>query len=172
MDVGPGQRELRLHAVATEQLLRLGLTGQDRVEPDAELVEQHALEPRSPAYGMVAVLFCDIDAFKNVNDEYGHRTGDELLRIIAQRFTSVVRPEDTVARIGGDEFVVLIDSASSVDDIAVAAARMRSGSRRWPKASRVASSCASCRTWAAYSVRAGCGVRRSRRWSSRHVTGS
>jgi len=74
---------------------------------------------------MVALLFCDVDGFKNVNDEYGHRTGDELLRIIASRLTSVVRPEDTVARIGGDEFVVLIDSAVSVDDIAAVAARMR-----------------------------------------------
>jgi len=74
---------------------------------------------------MVALLFCDVDGFKNVNDEYGHRTGDELLRTIASRLTSVVRPEDTVARIGGDEFVVLIDSAISVDDIAAVAARMR-----------------------------------------------
>jgi diguanylate cyclase (GGDEF)-like protein/PAS domain S-box-containing protein len=85
----------------------------------------HALERRAPAHGMVAVLFCDIDGFKNVNDEYGHRTGDELLRIIAERLTSVVRPEDTVARIGGDEFVVLIDSATNVDDIAAVAARIR-----------------------------------------------
>ena len=86
---------------------------------------QHALDRRAPAYEMVALLFCDVDGFKNVNDEYGHRTGDELLRIIASRLTSVVRPEDTVARIGGDEFVVLIDSAVSVDDIAAVAARMR-----------------------------------------------
>ncbi len=86
---------------------------------------QHALDRRAPADAMVALLFCDVDGFKNVNDEYGHRTGDELLRIIAQRVTSVVRPEDTVARIGGDEFVVLIDSAISVEDIAAVAARVR-----------------------------------------------
>jgi diguanylate cyclase (GGDEF)-like protein/PAS domain S-box-containing protein len=86
---------------------------------------QHALDRRPPVESMVAVLFCDVDGFKSVNDEYGHRTGDDLLRIIAQRLSSVVRPEDTVARIGGDEFVVLLDSATSIDDIASVAARMR-----------------------------------------------
>jgi len=86
---------------------------------------QHALDRRAPGDRMVALLFCDVDGFKTVNDEYGHRTGDQLLRIIAQRLTAVVRPEDTVARIGGDEFIVLVDSATNVDDIAAVAARIR-----------------------------------------------
>jgi len=115
----------RMAEAALEHLAQHdGLTGL----PNRSLLTdriQHALDRRAPTAEMVALLFCDVDGFKNVNDEYGHRTGDELLRIIASRLTSVVRPEDTVSRIGGDEFVVLLDQAFSIDDIASVAARMR-----------------------------------------------
>jgi diguanylate cyclase (GGDEF)-like protein/PAS domain S-box-containing protein len=72
----------------------------------------------------VAILFLDLDRFKDINDSLGHSFGDLLLQQVAQRLRTLSRDEDTVARIGGDEFLILLNSLRSVEDAAATAERI------------------------------------------------
>ena len=71
-----------------------------------------------------AVLFIDLDGFKRVNDQLGHRHGDSVLRTVAQRLRRAVRPGDLVTRFGGDEFTVLLDAVHAVNDAVGVAQRL------------------------------------------------
>jgi diguanylate cyclase (GGDEF)-like protein len=84
---------------------------------------EHALLPSRSAR-MVAVLFADLDQFKAVNDMHGHHVGDELLVAVADRLTRHLRPGDTLARLSGDEFVILCDDLSGRVDVDAIAARI------------------------------------------------
>ena len=92
----------------------------------------------------LAVLYLDLDGFKDVNDAFGHQAGDRVLVETARRLESVIRPGDIVARIGGDEFVVLCENLASPDDAEKIAERIvRAVGRPVPVAAGVATSTAS-----------------------------
>ncbi|HJU00022.1 MAG TPA: EAL domain-containing protein [Actinomycetes bacterium] len=90
----------------------------------------HALQRTKRQTPSVAVLFLDLDGFKEVNDSLGHAAGDRLLIQVAERLRSCVRPSDTVARFGGDEFAVLIEDASDDVDVVQVAERVLEGLRQ------------------------------------------
>ena len=73
---------------------------------------------------LIAVLFVDLDGFKQINDRLGHAAGDLVLKTVAQRLLDLLRAVDTVARLGGDEFVVVLDNPEHTDDVSVIAKRI------------------------------------------------
>jgi diguanylate cyclase len=112
---------------ANEELQRMALQDGLTKLPNRILLEDrlgqsivHAQRSRS----VCAVLFVDLDRFKTVNDTLGHFIGDEVLKEVAARLLASVRAADTVSRIGGDEFVVLLGEISQADDAARTAGKI------------------------------------------------
>ncbi|MGD9952777.1 MAG: EAL domain-containing protein [Burkholderiales bacterium] len=84
-----------------------------------------AILAKARSRGMLAVLLIDLDRFKLVNDSLGHRAGDALLRAVAERLQNTLRRDDTLARTGGDEFVLLWDGLKTAQDAALVARRVQ-----------------------------------------------
>lgn len=116
--------EARKHARLLESLaLQDPLTGlaNRRLLPERVwMAIAHARRNRSA----MAVLYLDLDGFKGVNDTFGHPVGDLLLKTVGARLTAAVREEDTVARIGGDEFMISLWHVQGFDDTAMVAAKV------------------------------------------------
>jgi diguanylate cyclase (GGDEF)-like protein/PAS domain S-box-containing protein len=117
-------RDITERKIAQHELYKLAhhdiLTGlPNRVLLADRLQQAKALSHRMNS--CFAVLFIDLDRFKIINDTLGHSVGDELLRLVAGRLKRTLRETDTVARIGGDEFIILLTSVSDRDDVSVLA---------------------------------------------------
>ncbi|MHB1511600.1 MAG: diguanylate cyclase domain-containing protein [Acidimicrobiales bacterium] len=108
----------------TQQAFHDSLTGL----PNRLLFEDRARQALARAHrehGALALMFCDLDDFKAINDRYGHQSGDDMLRSAAARIEGCLREADTAARFGGDEFVLLLDGLSDRAQATAAAARVQ-----------------------------------------------
>ncbi|OHB28756.1 MAG: hypothetical protein A2X84_06500 [Desulfuromonadaceae bacterium GWC2_58_13] len=114
------EKELHLHYLAHHDSLT-GLPNralfQDRL--------RHAIDKAERAQQKVALLLLDLDRFKNINDSLGHDVGDELLLQVARRIKICVRETDTVARFGGDEFVIILENIGQIEKVAFLAQKLQ-----------------------------------------------
>lgn len=140
--VGFGQDEMELLTRISEQtaaaierkqlqaqLRSMALFDQLTQLPNRHLLQdriQRALARAKRQNGQLALLYLDLDKFKQINDELGHAGGDEILKQAGERLLGSVRHSDTVARVGGDEFVVLLENLDSVAATMAVADKIRS----------------------------------------------
>jgi|GEM_PF-2762403 len=96
--------EAEIHRLATHDALT-GLASLNLAQDRLNMAINNAEREKNKA----AILFIDLDGFKQINDEYGHEAGDKVLKKVAQHLSGTVRNQDTVARIGGDEFLIILN---------------------------------------------------------------
>jgi diguanylate cyclase (GGDEF)-like protein/PAS domain S-box-containing protein len=120
-------RDVTDRVLLEQQLTHQAFTDSLTALPNRALFKdrlQHALARRGDGGSAPTVFFLDLDGFKAVNDTLGHGAGDTLLVEVARRLRAVVRPSDTVARFGGDEFAVLLEEVTGDDDVLALAERI------------------------------------------------
>jgi diguanylate cyclase (GGDEF)-like protein len=118
--------------ITEKKMYEFDLVRLANIDPVTSLPNRHWLMNQMPKLldqakeknRQMALLFVDLDDFKLVNDTLGHAIGDVLLNLVATRLKTAVRPEDSVVRLGGDEFTVILEQISSDDEIALCADRI------------------------------------------------
>ncbi len=85
---------------------------------------RHAISKARRMQQIMALLFLDLDRFKNINDSLGHEVGDQVLQEVAKRLTNIVRESDTLARLGGDEFVIALEQNTESREITIVAQKI------------------------------------------------
>ncbi|MGB4358924.1 MAG: sensor domain-containing diguanylate cyclase, partial [Rhodoferax sp.] len=124
--------DITLRKVAEDEVKRLAFFDPLTNLPNRRLFTDRlhqALIKAKRDQGHAALIFVDLDKFKPVNDRHGHAAGDQLLQAVAYRLNTCVRESDTVARVGGDEFVVLLTSISQSQDAVQVAQKIHAALR-------------------------------------------
>jgi len=122
-------RDVTERRTSHERLAHLALHDPLTGLPNRTLVADRIQHPLTRRGQAGALLFVDLDDFKNVNDRFGHSAGDDLLRTVAGRLLSTLRPEDTCGRLGGDEFIVLSEQVRGAPEACDVAERIQAALR-------------------------------------------
>ncbi|SEQ98137.1 diguanylate cyclase (GGDEF) domain-containing protein [Amphritea atlantica] len=126
-DVTPLYEALNEAHEAQEELRKMAHYDAVSGLPSLNFLMQHApnyLARAERSRQQLAVMFIDLDGFKAINDSWGHDTGDQVLREIAQRLSGVLRDADQIARIGGDEFIILVDDIHDENSVTTVAEKI------------------------------------------------
>ncbi|HKJ70137.1 MAG TPA: GGDEF domain-containing protein, partial [Gammaproteobacteria bacterium] len=121
-------KDISTHIQYQEQIQHLAQHDQLTDLPNRSLFNdrlQQAIRRADRRGNRVALLFCDLNDFKSINDRFGHHAGDQLLQEVAERLRACGRREDTVARVGGDEFILLLEGISARDEAEGVARRLQ-----------------------------------------------
>lgn len=114
------RKEIKRRFIVEEEIKKLAFFDSLTGLPNRDLCNnrlEHTLANALRNSTMAAVLFIDLDNFKEVNDNYGHNVGDQLLKQVAKRLASELRSGDTLARIAGDEFIIVLEAITTADNV-------------------------------------------------------